>query len=70
MALSNELSSEIAVALLSATKKTPRELKDLQEVVFRVHNVLNQMDEAQRSARKGAGGSEQNSSSAAVAGGN
>ena len=72
MALSNELSGEIAVALLSTAKRSPHELKDLQEVVFRVHTVLNQMDQAQRTASQGTGGPEQNNSSAsaAAAGGN
>jgi hypothetical protein len=49
MSLSNELSSEIAEALLSSTNKTPHELKDLQEVVFRIHTVLRQMDAQGRS---------------------
>jgi hypothetical protein len=67
MALSNELSSEIAVALLSTAKKSPSELKDLQEVVFRVHTVLNEMNEAERTVRQ-TDGSEENSSSGAAAG--
>jgi hypothetical protein len=69
MALSNELSSEIAAALLSSTNRSPHELKDLQEVVFRIHTVLSQMNEAQQSGRKRRPVSEQNSSTAAAAGG-
>ena len=52
MALSNELSSEIAAALLSNTSKSPRELKDLQEVVFRIHSVLRQLDDQAQSSRQ------------------
>jgi hypothetical protein len=56
MSLSNELSSEIAEALLSSTNRTPHELKDLQEVVFRIHTVLRQMDkEGQPEARRQTG---------------
>ena len=70
MALSNELSSEIAAALLSPSgNKSPRELKDLQEVVFRIHSVLSQMNEAQQSRRKSGASSEQNTSASTAAGG-
>jgi predicted transcriptional regulator len=50
MALSNELSSEIAVAIL-AEKKTPQELKRLQDVVLRVHTALQQMSQEAREKR-------------------
>jgi hypothetical protein len=66
MALSNELSSEIAAALLSAANRSPRELKDLQEVVFKVHTVLMQMNEAERRGRKSIAGRERNNSAAAA----
>jgi hypothetical protein len=42
MAISNELSSEIAAAML-AGKKSPQELKELGEIVLRVHNALQTM---------------------------
>jgi len=51
MALSNELSSEIAAALLSTTDKSPRELKDLQEVVFKIHSTLTKMDHQAQASR-------------------
>jgi hypothetical protein len=51
MAVSNELSSEIAAALLANTNRSSRELKDLQEVIFRVHTILRQMDEQARADR-------------------
>jgi hypothetical protein len=69
MALSNELSSEIAAALLSPPNRSPRELKDLQEVVFRIHSVLSQMNEAQQSRHNSGAGSEQENSTASAAGG-
>ena len=52
MSLSNELSSEIAAAILSASNKTSQELKDLEDVVFRVHSTLKQMDDRARSDRR------------------
>jgi hypothetical protein len=52
MSLSNELSSEIAEALLSPKNRSQRELKDLQEVVFRIHSVLRQMDAEARLSRQ------------------
>jgi len=52
MALSNELSSEIAAALLSSSNRSPSELKDLQEVVFRIHSMLQQLDDQGSSRQK------------------
>jgi len=46
MALSNELSSEIAEALLLRSNKSPRELKAMQEVIMRVHLALKQLNDA------------------------
>jgi predicted transcriptional regulator len=42
MAISNELSSEIAAAILSE-KKTPQELHQLKEIILRVHSTLQKM---------------------------
>ena len=39
MAISNELSSEIAAAILSE-KKTPEERNQLKDVILRVHSAL------------------------------
>ena len=50
MAISNELSSEIAAALL-ADKKTPQELRQLKDVVLRVHTALQEMSEEARTER-------------------
>ena len=43
MAISHELSSEIATALFSAKERSPRELNDLKEVIFRIHSTLEQL---------------------------
>lgn len=42
MAISNELSSEIAAAIL-AEKKSPQELHRLKEILLRVHSTLQKM---------------------------
>jgi hypothetical protein len=48
MAIANELSGEIAVALLSTKKKSPHELNDLKEMVFKIHSTLQQMADQTR----------------------
>jgi hypothetical protein len=40
MSISNELSCEIAVAILAVKNKSSRELGDLKEIVVRVHSIL------------------------------
>jgi len=45
--ISNELSSEIAAAVLAA-QKSPQELKQLKDVILQVHVVLQQMSEEAR----------------------
>jgi len=50
MAIANELSSEIAVALLSTTKRSPRELNELKEMVLKIHSTLQQMANETRRA--------------------
>lgn len=50
MAISNELSSEIAAAIL-AQKKTPQELDRLKDVILRVHTTLQEMSEEARAER-------------------
>ncbi len=42
MAISNELSSEIAAAIL-AKKENPQELHRLKEILLRVHSTLQKM---------------------------
>jgi hypothetical protein len=50
MAISNELSSEIAAAIL-AEKKSPQDLKQLKEIILRVHTALQKMSEDARATR-------------------
>lgn len=50
MAISNELSSEIAAAIL-AEKKTPQELNQLKDVVLQVHSTLQQLSAESRAIR-------------------
>jgi hypothetical protein len=40
MAISHELSSEIATALLTSGEKSPRELHDLKEMLLEIHSAL------------------------------
>lgn len=51
MAISNELSSEIAAAIL-VEKKSPQELHRLKEVILRVHSTLQKMSEEARAKRE------------------
>ena len=50
MAISNELSSEIAAALL-VEKKTPQELRQLKDVILQVHSTLQKMSAEERAKR-------------------
>ena len=52
MALANELSSEIAAAILSTGKNSPAELENLKRVVEEIHTTLERMDDREREARK------------------
>jgi len=51
MAISHELSSEIAAALLAAKDRSPRELQDLKEVLLIIHSTLQRLTEAARTER-------------------
>jgi hypothetical protein len=48
--ISNELSSEIAAAIL-AEKKSPQELKQLKDIILQVHSELQRMSEDARTTR-------------------
>ena len=50
MAISNELSSEIAAAIL-ANKNSPQELRRLKDVVLEVHSTLQQLSAEARARR-------------------
>lgn len=43
MAISHELSSEIATALFTAKEKSESELLDLKEMVLQIHSTLEQL---------------------------
>jgi hypothetical protein len=51
MAISHELNSEIAAALLAAKDRSPRELEDLKEVLLVVHATLQRLTDDARVAR-------------------
>lgn len=50
MAISNELSSDVAVAIL-AHNKSPQELKQLKEIILQVHSTLQEMSAETRTDR-------------------
>jgi hypothetical protein len=45
MTISNELSSEIATALLTSKDRSPRELEDLKEILLTIHSTLQKLTE-------------------------
>lgn len=51
MTISNELSSEIATALLAAKNKTPRELEELKEILLTIHSTLQRLTDENGAAR-------------------
>jgi predicted transcriptional regulator len=50
MAISNELSSDVAAALL-AKNKSPQELQQLKDIILQVHSTLQKMSEETRADR-------------------
>ncbi|MBA3515217.1 MAG: hypothetical protein H0T77_12685 [Pyrinomonadaceae bacterium] len=51
MAISHELSGEIATALFAAKERSPRELNDLKEMVFAIHATLERLGRDDRVGR-------------------
>ena len=49
MAISNELSSDIATAILVTKNKHRGELNDLKEMILKVHSALQQLNVKRRS---------------------
>lgn len=43
MSISHELSGEIAAALFASKERSPRELKDLKDMVFKIHTTLEEL---------------------------
>jgi hypothetical protein len=52
MAISNELSSEIAIALLTAKDRSGEELTQLKNILLEVHTTLQEMTERSRPAQE------------------
>ena len=50
MAISNELISDVAVAIL-ANEKSPQELRRLKDIILQVHTALQEMSEETRLER-------------------
>jgi hypothetical protein len=48
MAISHELSSEIAAALFTAKDRSPRELEELKNTLLAVHSTLQQLTDRAR----------------------
>jgi hypothetical protein len=51
MTISNELSSEIAVALVAAKDKQAAEVNDLKKILLEVHSTLQKLTEQSRNTR-------------------
>jgi hypothetical protein len=51
MAISHELSSEIATALLAAKDRSPRDLEDLKQTLLLVHSTLQRLTDEERAER-------------------
>jgi hypothetical protein len=51
MAISNELSSDVAVAIL-ANEKSPQELNKLKDIILEVHTTLQKMSEETRASAR------------------
>jgi hypothetical protein len=51
MAISHELSSEIAAALFATKNRSPRELKDLKKILLVVHSTLQRLADDAHLAR-------------------
>ena len=51
MAIANELSSEIAIAILTAAAQSPARLDELKEIVLKVHATLQEMSKKGRDHR-------------------
>jgi hypothetical protein len=48
MTVANELSGDIASAILAANERSPRPLNELKEIVLKVHTTLQEMAEKER----------------------
>lgn len=53
MCISNELCTEIAVALLATRENSKLNLAELTEIVMEVHAALQKMDQGERGTHRG-----------------
>jgi hypothetical protein len=51
MTIANELSSDIAAALVAAKAKHPDELNDLKQILLEVHSTLQKLKQETRNER-------------------
>jgi hypothetical protein len=51
MAISHELSSDIAAALFAAKERSPGELNDLKNTIFQIHSTLERLADDARASR-------------------
>ena len=52
MSISHELSSEIAAALFTSKERSPRELKNLKDMILKVHSTLEELARKDRTHRQ------------------
>ena len=52
MTVANELSGDIASAILAANERSQRPLNELKEIVLKVHTTLQEMAEKERPRKK------------------
>jgi hypothetical protein len=48
MSIQNELSSEIAVALITREGQNPERLREMKELILRVHSTLRRINESEQ----------------------
>lgn len=51
MSIQNELSSDIAVALLTCKDRDPQKLADLKQIVLKIHSILQETSKDLRRKR-------------------
>ena len=56
MSIQNELSSDIAVALLTGKDRDPQKLSDLKQIVLKIHSILQEGSKDLRQKRARAAG--------------
>ena len=72
MSIQNELSSDIAVALLARGGKDPEQLKEMKDLILRIHATLQEKvaDAGRTLRRTSAAGTDRNNKSESKAGAN